>query len=102
MAVDTASLAPDQLGDVGVFLLWHDAAAGRESIRELNEAELRAAPQGDLLAQTTEMHHQRGRGGAAFDDEVAIADGIQAILRDGGKIQETGHILAIDGVRRGG
>ncbi len=52
VAVDAARLAADQLGDVRVLLLGHDGGAGGEGVVQLDELELPAAPQDDLLARS--------------------------------------------------
>jgi hypothetical protein len=67
--------------------LRHDATASGKGVRELDEAEFGTAPKRDLLTQTTEMHHYQRRIGTAFDHEVTVADGVQAILSNRRKIE---------------
>src|SRR2546423_6823484 len=42
---DTASLAPRELRHVGILLLRHDAASGRDAVVQLDKCELPTAPE---------------------------------------------------------
>ena len=44
------------------------------------------------------MHHHEPGSGREFNAEIAVAHGVQRILRDGFKAQEFGGIFAVDGV----
>ena len=58
-AVDTAGLSSDQLCDIRIFLLRHDAAAGAVGVIDLHKAVFIGIPDDDLLAETAQMHHNR-------------------------------------------
>ena len=98
VAVDAAGAAAGELGDVRVALLGHDAGAGREVVREADEAELVARPEDDLLGETREVHHRRGGGGLELDDEVAVGDGVDAVAARRGETELAGDELAVDRV----
>ena len=99
VAVDAAGAAAGELGDVGVALLGHDAGAGRELVGEADEAELFARPEDDLLGEAGEVHHRGRGGGVEFDEEVAVANGVDAVAGDADEAEFLGYGLAIDRVR---
>jgi hypothetical protein len=94
-------LAARELGHVGVLLLRHDGAARGEAVGNLDEAEVLAHPQDQLLAQAADVHHAQARGGAEFDGKVAVAHGVQAVLAHAGAAlridhaQRARHALAV-------
>ena len=102
MADDAAGLAARQLGHVGVLLLRHDRRAGAEAVGELDEAEVLAHPEHQLLAEARDVHHaQAGRGGE-LDREVAVADRVDAVAADLGHAERLGHHLAVERVAGAG
>ena len=86
-----AGLAAHQLERIGVLLLRHHAAAGRRLIGELEEAELLARQQDEVLGDATEMHH---RERARVDErrrEVAIGRGVHAVADDAAEAEARGE-----------
>ena len=61
-AINTAGLSSYQLGDIRVFLLWHDTASGTVGIIDLHKLILVGVPDDDFLGKTAQMHHDRGHG----------------------------------------
>ena len=55
--IDTTGLAADKLSDIRIFLLWHNAAAGRVGIINVHKLIFVGIPGNDLLAETGKMHH---------------------------------------------
>jgi hypothetical protein len=97
---DDAPTCRDQLEHVGVFLLRHDRRPGGERIRQLEEAELRRAPQNPFLGPAAEMCGDEGQTGCELNQEVAIARDVEAVGGDAGKSQVLGRLAAVD--RQGG
>jgi len=97
---DAGSAAPDQLGRVGVLLVGHHRAAGRESVGDAHEPEARVRPPGDLLGQPAEVDHPERHGGEDLDDEVAIADRVERVRGDAVEAELRGRALAIERVAR--
>ena len=95
IAVDAPGLAADQFRDIGVFLLRHDGRAGRKRIVQLNELELPAAPQDDLLAQAGEVHHAGGHGAAQLNAEIAVGHAVDGVAAGGGKAQLLRRVEAV-------
>ncbi len=102
VAVETARLAPDQLGDVGILLLGHDRRAGGERVGELDEAELRGGPQGQIGGEPGAVHAEHGRGGEELDDIVAIGHRVHAVRAGRGEAEIAGEGLAVDDEGRPG
>ena len=48
------------------------------------------------------MHHADGGGGEIIEDEIAVAHAVQAVLRNGWKIEQLGHALAVERICRRG
>jgi hypothetical protein len=82
VAVDAAGLAARQFRHVRVLLLRHDRRAGAEAVGEVDEADARAHPQDQFFRQARQMWSSAARGGAEFDGEVAVGDGIQRVFAD--------------------
>ena len=55
-------LAAHQLHRIGVLLLRHQAAAGRDPIVEIDEPELLAAENDDVLGQPADVDHAQRHG----------------------------------------
>src|SRR5262249_56418807 len=91
-----AALAAHELGDVGVFLLRHDRAAGRNLVGKLDEPKFRRRPKRQVGAEAREVDEENGCGGEKLGDEVAIRHGVDRILRDSVKPELTRDEDAID------
>ncbi|MDF9904080.1 UNVERIFIED_ORG: hypothetical protein OKW15_002036 [Pseudomonas reinekei] len=83
-------------GTSGFFLLRHDRAAGAEAVGQVDELELRAGPQHQLLGEARQVHHRDAGGRAEFDGEIAIGDVIQRIAANRVETQQLGGVLTID------
>jgi len=62
VAIDSAALAADKLGKVGVLLLRHDRRAGGVRVGKRDKAKFGARPQHDLLGKTRQVHGHDGAG----------------------------------------
>ncbi len=78
-AVHTSCLAPHKLRDIRVLFLRHDAAASRVRIVDLDETVLVGVPYDDLLAETAQVHHDRGQCGQKFDHIIPVRHGIHTV-----------------------
>ena len=74
-------LGPQQLGGVRIFLLGHDRRPRREGVGDLAEPELLAGPEHHLRAQPGEMGAAGGGGRQEVQDEVAVGDRVDRVLR---------------------
>ena len=99
-AHDPSGLAAHELGRVGVAFLRHDRGAGREGVRQPDEAELRRRPQHKLLGEAGEMARRDRPRAQCLKRKVAVGDAVERI---GGRPVEAeglgGHV-AVD--REGG
>ncbi len=102
VADDAAALAARQLGDVGVALLRHDRRARAVAVGEVDEAEVLAHPEHDLLGQPRDMHHADAGAGAEFEREVAVAHRVQAVLANGVETEPARHAFAVQRVAGAG
>ena len=80
------------------LLLRHDGGAGGIGVRELDEAELPAGPEDELLGQTREVGHDERERGAELYAEVPVRDGVKAVVADPVEAELRGGHLAVDGV----
>ena len=89
-------LAAHELGDVGVLLLRHHRAAGRERIVERGEAELVRCPEHELLADArqVEAHHREGE--QRLGDEVAVRHRVEAVLEPCREPEVLGHAVGVE------
>ena len=78
-AVDTPGLSADQLSDIRILLLRHDAASSAVGIIHLHEAVLIAVPDDDLLGETAQMHCDRGERSQELDQVITVGYGIHAV-----------------------
>ena len=76
-----ARLAAHQLGHVRVELLRHRRGAGRRVLRQPDEAELRGAPEHDLLPDPGEVAEQHGARVQVVEREVPVGDGVERVPR---------------------
>ena len=94
IAVDPTGLAAHQLGHVGVLLLGHDGGAGGIGVVQINELELPAAPQDDLLGEAaTGASCTDGAGAQKLNGVVPVRHGVQAVLGGLGEAQQLGGLL---------
>ena len=97
MAVDPAGFSACEFGDVGIFLLRHDAGAGTKRVRQLDEAESGAHPQNQFFRQSGQMRHDDSGRRAEFDGEVAVGHGVHGIFADAVETQRFGNERPVDG-----
>ena len=76
---DPGRLAANQLQRIRILLLRHGAAAGRELLRQLHEAELGGREQNRLLRPTAQMQRNRRQRLHELDGEIAIAGRVNAV-----------------------
>ena len=96
VAVDATRLAAGGFRNVRVLLLRHDGTPRREAVGKLDEGEALAHPGDEFFRKTRDVHHQNRRGGAEFDREVAVGNGVERILSNGFKTEELGRVFAVD------
>ena len=101
-ADDAGRPAADQLEDVGVLLLRHDAAAGADRIGQRQEAELLGAPEDPLLGPAREVLGDQRQDEDRLEHEVAVAGDVQAVGRHAVEAELPGHELAVDRQGRAG
>ena len=82
MSDHATGLAARQLRYIGVLLLRHDGTAGGEPVSDLDEAEVLAHPQNQLLAEAADVHHAQRCGSAELDGKVTVTDGVERVLAD--------------------
>ncbi len=93
---DAGSAATDQLGRVGVLLVGHHRAAGRERVGDAHEPEARVRPPGDLLGEPAEMDHPEGDRRQRLDHEVAVRDRVERVRADAVEAELRRRRLAIE------
>ena len=92
-------LAADELGEVRVLLLRHDGRARGERIGQLDEPELGAGPQHDLLAQTRQVHARHAARVRQIEQKVAVGHGVERVRDDAREAQVGSRHLPIERVR---
>ena len=97
---DAGSAAADQLGRVGVLLVGHHRAAGREGIGDAHEPEPWVRPPGDLLGEPAEVDHPERDRRHRLDREVAVRDGVERVRADAIEAKLRGRRLAVERVAR--
>ena len=70
--IHAAGLATDQLRDIRILLLRHDARARRILIRDLHELILVRVPDTDLLAETAEVHLNRRKIEEILEEIITV------------------------------
>ena len=98
MAIHAAGLAAHQFRHIGVLLLRHDRRAGAEAVGQLDEVELGAGPQYQLLGEARQVHHRQRGGGAEFDGEVAVGNAVQRVAGYRIEAQQLAGQAAVDRV----
>ena len=78
-AVNAADLGADQLGEVGILLLRHGAGAGGKGLGQSDETELRGGEKRDLFGKTAEVQADEGERLQVFENEIAVAGGVDGI-----------------------
>ena len=96
VADDPRRMAADQLGGVGVALVGHDRRSGRPGVGQLDEAERLRRPQDDLLGQPRQMDRAERGGVEIIDDEIAVADRIEAVGGRPVEAERLGGRVAVD------
>ena len=79
IANQTAALAAHQLGEIGVLLLRHHAAARGPGIVHLDIAEFGRGPQHQFLRQAREVDAAQRCAGHELDGEIPIRHGVDAV-----------------------
>ena len=59
--VDTSRLSSYKLCDIRILLLRHDTASGAVCVIDLHKTVFIGIPDNDFLAETAQMHHDRGQ-----------------------------------------
>ena len=77
--IDTAGLSADQLRDIRILFLRHNAASGAVRIIHLNKTVLVAVPDDDLLGETAQMHGDRGECCQKLNEIIPVGYGIHAV-----------------------
>ena len=62
-------------------------------VGDLDEAELRGAPEDELLGHPAEVHHRHGRDGEALKREVPRGDRVHGVLRQALEPQQRGDVV---------
>ena len=101
-AGDAAGLGAHQLGGVRVALLRHDRGAGGEAVGEPDEAELRRAPQHDLLGEARQVHGANRGGGKRLQREIAVRHGVERVGGRPVEAERHGGGAAVDRPGRAG
>ena len=102
VADDTAGLAAGELGDVGVLLLRHHRRPRRPGVVEAHEPELVGRPQAHLLADAREVDGEQRDVEERLGDEVAVADGVEAVLEGGVEAEVVRRRRGVERQRRTG
>ena len=76
------ALAADQLRNVRVFLLRHDARAGGKRVVQLDEFEFPRAPEDDLLRKAGKVYHRERYRRGDLRAEIAVRHAVQAVAAD--------------------
>ena len=81
-ADDPGRPAADELGRVGVLLVRHHRAAGRERVGHADEPEARVRPPGHLLGEPAEVDHRRAPPRRGSRPRSRGRDGVERVRRD--------------------
>lgn len=84
VADSAGGFAAAEFSDVGIFLLGHEGGAGGVGIAEPDEVELAGGPEHVVFGEAGEVDGEEGGGATELDGEVAVADGVHAVLGDAG------------------
>ncbi len=96
VADQAAGLAARELGDVGVLLLRQHRRPGAVRVGEAEEAELLAAPQHDLLAQTRQVHLGERGDEQRLGHEVAVGHRVERVVEPAGEAEVGGGGVGIE------
>src|SRR5215469_3006209 len=96
VANHSAGFAANEFEQVSIHLLWHRAAAGRVSFRQIDEAILLRGEQQHLLGPTTQVQGQERERTGEFENEIAIAGCVDRICGRSKEAQLRGHKSAIE------
>ena len=100
--VHAARLASGDLGEVGVALLGHNAAAGGELVGQTHEIELPAGPDYDLLRQPRHVHDANRSRRMELGQEVAVGHSVHAVGADLAEPQGLGDGVSVCRIRHAG
>ena len=95
-AVDGAGLAPHQFQHIGIPLLRHHARRRAERVVDANEAEFARREDDPVLGQTRQMGPDQGAVEDELRAEVAVADGVDAVVDDVREAQLLGGGFPVD------
>ena len=102
VAIDSAALAADKLGKVGVLLLRHDGRAGGVRVGKRDKAEFGARPQHDLLGKARQVHGHDGAGVMQIEQEITVGNRIERVGDHARKAKFGSRHLAIERIARTG
>ena len=94
--------AARELQCVRVPLLRHHRRTGGEGVAIAHETELARSKQDEILGESREMRTEHGEREEQVGNEVAIADGVDAVLGDLTKAEVRREYTSRDGERRAG
>ena len=102
VAIDSAALAADKLGKVGVLLLRHDRRPGGVGVGKRDKAKFGARPQHDLLGKTRQVHGHDGAGVMQIEQEITVGNRIERVGNHARKAKFGSRHLAIERIARTG
>ena len=93
---------PQELGDVRVLLLGHEARPGGDLVGEPHEAELRARPEDDVFAEPAQMDGCSDACECEVEGKVAVGDRVHAVLGQDLEAKLPGDHAPVERQRRPG
>jgi len=102
VAIDSAALAADKLGKVGVLLLRHDGRTSGVRVGKRDKAKFGARPQHDLLGKTRQVHRHDGAGVMQVEEEITVGNRIERVGNHARKAKFGSRHLTIERIARAG